>query len=254
MPGYVRQNKCFSATRCPGWQFLFNVQEAPVAGSIWVGDQQKQNFSVFPRIRIEKVEGGAGVGMSIAEEHNFLRQVSVSGNSVRCKICNYLLSGSIGWQKRGTPVEIMLNCRTDWQRAAEDCGRLPRALWHRLDGEGRYWSRLSHKRQRPYLFWCAVFAWGARPLEMELSHCKERPLMLAAAPGQNQNKWHRWRMPACLFSWAVQWEWSSPNSLCTSSNQCFLINGDKSSCKVIRWMGYDRREYKGACIITQVKT
>ncbi len=123
--------------------------------------------------------------MLIVEEHN-LRQVSISGNSVRCKICNYLLSGSIGWQKRGPPVEMMLNCRTDWQRATEDCGRLPRALWRQLDGEGRYWSRLSHKRQRPYLFWCAVFAWGARPLEMELSHWKERPLTLAAAPGQNK--------------------------------------------------------------------
>ncbi len=27
-----------------GDSFLFNVQEAPVAGSIWVGDQQKQKF------------------------------------------------------------------------------------------------------------------------------------------------------------------------------------------------------------------
>lgn len=32
---------------------------------------------------------------------------------------------------------MMLNCRTDWQRAAEDRGRLPRALWRLKGGTDR---------------------------------------------------------------------------------------------------------------------
>lgn len=123
----------------------------------------------------ERAGGGAGVGMSTAEERNLLRQVSVSGNSVRCKICNYLFTGSIGWQKRRPPVEMMLNCRTDWQRAGE---RLPRALLHHAPAKGGAdrGFRLSGG---------GLICFD----EMELSRCTVRPATLAAAPGQNENKW-----------------------------------------------------------------